>query len=307
MRPSALGGSVGNEQNHSSFRRPNAQQLAQIDQSFPRFPGIRRGSSPANNSTGFYSPQTALSPPHALCLPNLVFPLVLRTTNFTHTSPMVRLSLLFICFSLISSAAVILPDAVDASSTFFTYNAASLIDGQGITNGLQDADFTHMWLSDNTFPGVDPYSGTLTFTFNNPATIAALQLWNYNYPGDAGDALSRGTQTFEILYLTGGNFTSLGQFTLLEGTGLDLASQTFTLPNSIVTSQVQLNLLTNYGDRDYIGLGEVQFLSTADGPVTPPNPGNPPGPSAVPEPVTGLYVAAGLASAVLLRRRVRRA
>lgn len=211
---------------------------------------------------------------------------------------MLRIACLLSIVSFSVSATQITPVSVDASSSFRTYQPQSLIDGSGLSGGLHDANFQNMWLSDNAFLGVDPYFGVLTFDFGNTITLTSLRLWNYNYPGDSGDAIQRGVQTFEVLYLSGTDYLSLGSFNLAEGTGNPLPAQDFNLTAPVNTSSLRLNLLTNYGDRDYIGLSEVQFFSNPTSTNAPPTS---PGP-AVPEPSHALSLAAALALGCLYRR-----
>ncbi|MBY0374750.1 MAG: DUF4457 domain-containing protein, partial [Bryobacteraceae bacterium] len=89
--------------------------------------------------------------------------------------------------------------------------------------------------------------------------------------------------------------TQLGQFTLNRGTGQALSAETFVLSAPVDASEFQFEILTNYGDRDYVGLSEIQFLSDVSGGVT--GGGGTPsggGGGEVPEPGAWVLVSAGL-------------
>lgn len=208
-----------------------------------------------------------------------------------------RSFIFFFALSSICVGATITPSGINASSTFFTYNASSLVDGSGLTGLLHDNEFSNMWLSDNLFPGVDPFSGTLTVQFAGNVRIAAIRLWNYNYDDLAQnpDLLNRGARDIAVSYVSGGTRTQLGQFTLSRGTGQALSAETFVLSAPVDASEFQFEILTNYGDRDYVGLSEIQFLSDVSGGVT--GGGGTPsggGGGEVPEPGAWVLVSAGL-------------
>lgn len=213
---------------------------------------------------------------------------------------MKQLFLQFIILTQLGLSATITPASISAESTFFTYNPQSLIDGSGLSNSLHDSSFTNMWLSDNTFPGVEPFSGRLSILFANPESVTAFRLWNYNFD-DAGqnpDLLDRGARDIQVSYLSGGLETTLGIFTLDRGTGQPLSPQLFVLNSPVLATEFRLSILTNYGDRDYVGLSEVQFLSG-------PPPGGNTSPNAIPEPTTLALLPAALGW-LLLRHRASR-
>lgn len=213
---------------------------------------------------------------------------------------MIRLFTLLLALTACGQAAVLTPSSISATSTFFTYDVQSLVDGSGLTNQLHDNNFSNMWLSDSLFPDFDPSTASLTINFALPTTVSAFSIWNYNYDdfGLNPDTLDRGIQTFALSFLSGNTYNSIGQFTLARGTGQPLAAQTFAFNNLITTTAFRLDVLTNYGDRDFVGLSEIQFLSSA--PTSPL-----PDPAPVPEPHTCFLLVGGLAT-LLYRRHASR-
>ncbi len=213
---------------------------------------------------------------------------------------MTRLFTFFLALAAGGHAAVLTPSSISATSTFFTYDVQSLVDGSGLTNQLHDNTFSNMWLSDNLFPDFDPSTISLTVNFALPTTVASFSIWNYNYDefGLNPEPLNRGVQTFALSWLSGSNFIPIAEYTLGRGTGQPLAASTFSFNTAITTTAFRLDILSNYGDRDYVGLSELQFLSAA--PTS-----TPPSPAPVPEPHTCMLLTGGLAILLFRKRAVR--
>ena len=170
--------------------------------------------------------------------------------------------------------------SVTVSSTCCAYNAQNLINGAGLSGGLHDASFADMWLANAAPPA------TVIFNLGASYSLADVQIWNYNSTIE----LTRSTQGLTLLVSSDGvTFTPYNSFTLPEGTGNPIPATLFSL-GGVMASYVELDLTSNYGSSSYIGLSAVQF----DG-------------SAVPEPGSGLLMAAGFGAVVWLRSRTRTA
>lgn len=170
--------------------------------------------------------------------------------------------------------------SVTASSTCCLYNAQNLINGAGLSGGLHDNDFADMWLA-NALP-----PATVIFNLGGSYSLADVQIWNYDSTID----LTRSTQDLTVLVSNDGvTYTPYNSFALPEGTGNPIPATLLSL-GGVTASYVELNLTSNYGSSGYIGLSAVQFDSAS-----------------VPEPASGLLLAAGLGAFLWMRSRARSA
>jgi hypothetical protein len=148
------------------------------------------------------------------------------------------------------------PSTIAASTTLAGYSVTSLINFSGLFGNLHNTLDSDMWLADNINPGVDLPFGFVNFQFNEATSVRSLKIWNFN-----GNELSRGAKRVEIRYSYGGANVSAGIYTLSQGTGGALGGQIVVLPFDILAWSIQVILLENYGDANYVGLSEVQFYS----------------------------------------------
>lgn len=189
-----------------------------------------------------------------------------------------------------AAALTVTPVDVTASDTFpffGQYKAENLINDSGLTNGLHDANYANMWMTDLS---VD--AATLVFDLGSVYALSSLQVWNYNFGVEEfASTLDRAANAFTLaLSLDGVDFTQVLAGNFSRGSGSALAAETFALAGK--ARYVQLNLDGNhqqypetYGYSP-IGLSEVKF-------------------GAVPEPETWALLIAGFgATGVMLRRRV---
>ena len=188
-----------------------------------------------------------------------------------------KVCLLISFVAVVCSGATIPVATVTPSSTFFTYDAANLINGSGLSGGLADDNFHNMWMTNGTT------TGTLVFDLGSVFSLADTLVWNYN--ADCC-GLGRGVQNMTALISTNGiTYTSIGSFSLTQGTGSPIPDNVLNLGGA-TGRYVKFDLTANYGDTTYIGLSEVQFES-----------------STVPEPSTSaLYFIGASVLAFLLKR-----
>jgi hypothetical protein len=187
--------------------------------------------------------------------------------------------------SLVSAAALssvhaaeIAVSSVTASSTFYTYNANNLINGNGLSGNLHGGNWETKWLLD----GVT--TGNLTFDLGGLFKVANTTIWNYG-PGCCGEG--RSVQDLSISLSTDGvNYTAFGSFVLTKPTTDPFGGETLALGDT-TARYVRFDILSNYGEQSYTGLSEVKFN----------------GVTAVPEASSLAYSLIGLATAGLLMRR----
>lgn len=188
-----------------------------------------------------------------------------------------------------AAALTVTPVGVTASDTFpffGQYKAENLINDSGLTNGLHDADYANMWMTDLS---VD--AATLVFDLGQVYALTSFQVWNYNFGVEEFfSTLDRAANAFTLAISSDGvTFSQVLAGNLGRGTGGPLAAETFAFTGE--ARYVQLNLDGNhqrfpetYGYAP-IGLSEVKF-------------------AAVPEPTTWALLIAGFgATGVVLRRR----
>ena len=174
-------------------------------------------------------------------------------------------------------ASVITPIAVDASSTFYTYNANNLINNSGLSGGLHDNQYFNMWLDNGTGTNAQ-----LTFDLGSIYAVSAADIWQYNA---SCCGLDRGVNIFTISTSTDGiNFYDSTTASLTEANGGDIPAQV--VDYQATGRYVRFDVVSNWGDTNYTGLSEVKFET-----------------SAVPEPETYALFGAGLGIISLLARR----
>jgi hypothetical protein len=147
-------------------------------------------------------------------------------------------------------SAGIVVSSVTASSTFRTYDANNLINGSGLSGGLHDEDYEHMWASDGT------PTGSLVFDLGGVYSLTDALVWNYNAECCG---LERGVRDLTVSISGDGvSYTPIGDFGLTEGTGGWIPADVLNLGGA-TGRFVQFGLTRNYGDEYLIGLSEVQF------------------------------------------------
>jgi len=176
------------------------------------------------------------------------------------------------------NAAEIAVSSVTASSTFYTYNANNLINGNGLTGNLHTGNWEAKWLLDSVT------TGNLTFDLGGLFKVASTTIWNYG-PGCCGEG--RSVQDLSISLSTDGvNYTEFGSFVLAKPTTDPFGGETLALGDTTARF-VRFDIKSNYGEQNYTGLSEVKFH----------------GVTAVPEASSLAYSLIGLATAGLLMRR----
>lgn len=177
-----------------------------------------------------------------------------------------------------AQAADIAISSVTASSTFYTYNAANLINGNGLSGDLHSGNWEAKWLLDGAT------TGYLTFDLGGLFKVGSTTIWNYG-PGCCGEG--RSVRDLSISLSTDGvNYTEFGSFVLSQPLTDPFAGETLALGDTKARF-VRFDIQSNHGDGDYTGLSEVKFN----------------GVSAVPEASSLAYGLIGLATAGLLMRR----
>jgi hypothetical protein len=171
--------------------------------------------------------------------------------------------------------------SVTPSSTWYTYNVQNIINGAGLNQAgtLHDWNWQNMWVTNDTG------TGWLKFDLGAVYSLDYSLVWNYN---GVCCGLDRSVKNMDVLLSNDGvNFTYFNSFVLTEGTGNWIPADTLSLTGASAR-YIEFNLLSDYGDPDYIGLSEVQFY----------------GPTGTPEPATMLLLGSGvLAVARKLRNR----
>lgn len=177
-----------------------------------------------------------------------------------------------------AQAAEIAVSSVTASSTFYTYNANNLINGNGLSGDLHSGNWEAKWLLDGST------TGELTFDLGKLFKVGNTTIWNYG-PGCCGEG--RSVKDLSIsLSSDGVSYTEFGSFTLNQPTTDPFGGETLSLGDTVARF-VRFDIQSNHGDGDYTGLSEVKFD----------------GVSAVPEASSLAYGLIGLATAGLLMRR----
>lgn len=167
------------------------------------------------------------------------------------TATLMAVGLLFSqqVFSAVNS-----PDSVTASSTFSSYSLPDLINGSGITGGLEGGthgvEYTDMWLSDGG--DTTPW---LVFDMGGMAGIGTIQIWNYNA---TCCGLDRGVNNLDIYYSDNDfDYTLLGNYNLIQADGSAISAQI--IPANIEARYIRFEVNSNHGDELYTGLSEVAF------------------------------------------------
>jgi hypothetical protein len=188
-------------------------------------------------------------------------------------------------------------ESVSSEFTEFGWNltAAHLVDGSGLADGKHaqnNADNMNSWQTRTT-----DSKANVVFDLGDIFDLDYIHIWNLNFYTPYN---GRGAKDVQILLSENSSFwTPLGtfQFEIASGVDNDLG---FTIDalNWEAARYVQFNILDNFRGADnagHVGLSEVQFYRSTDGP------------SPVPEPSTMILLGIGLAGTALAGRRMRRA
>ena len=157
-----------------------------------------------------------------------------------------------------------------------------------------------MWLSNNTTTGV------ITFDLGSVQTLAGIWVWNYaEHTSATSDLSNRGAKGVSVYVASSLNSTIpgggdvLAQAFTLTRTGLGnlpngatvesyvWAPTYYPFTNPVTGEFIKFNITSNYGDGQFVGLGEVRF-------------------QAVPEPSTVALGVLGAMGLALIGRRRRR-
>lgn len=177
-----------------------------------------------------------------------------------------------------AQAAEIAVASVTASSTFYTYNAVNLINGNGLSGDLHSGNWENKWMLDTTT------TGTLTFDLGALFKIDSTKIWNYG-PGCCGEG--RSVKDLGISVSSDGlSYTDIGSFVLSLPDTDPFGGETLALGDTIARF-VRFDIQSNHGESSYTGLSEVKFN----------------GVSAVPEASSLAYALIGLATAGFVQRR----
>lgn len=167
------------------------------------------------------------------------------------------LALIGLFFSQQVLATVVSPASATASSTFSTYSLPNLINGVGITGGLDggthSTDYTTMWMSD-----AGDVNAQLTFDLGAVESVNAARIWQYNA---TCCGLERGVDGFDVYYSSDDiNYTLLGSFNLTMSQSVsneEVPAQI--VPMSFSAQFIRFNITSNHGSEGYTGLSEVAF------------------------------------------------
>jgi len=197
----------------------------------------------------------------------------------------------------------------DGDSFMGNGSMPTAVNGAGVTkpDPTDPSTWTHTntWQTDwqGAFPGGSSSGanqGWAVIDLGSPqATLDEMLLWNVN----EGNALDRGTQTFDIYYavsptvtppvrtgsfqaydFSSGGWTQLGGTqTLAQGTasGALPVSGTFDISGASGARYIGIDMLSNYGSTFRVGLAEIVVTATV--------------PVVIPEPMTMLAVGLGVA------------
>jgi hypothetical protein len=159
--------------------------------------------------------------------------------------------------SMTAKADIVSPTAVEASSTFSTYNVINLINESGLSSpvGLtstHSTSFSQQWManSGDTTP-------TLTFDLGTQKSVSSAYIWNYCYSS------TRGTKTFDLSYSTDGNsWVNLVNGGSLSMYSSDSSCETFNF-STVTARYMKMDITENYGYSYSTGLAEVKFEAAA--------------------------------------------
>jgi hypothetical protein len=143
---------------------------------------------------------------------------------------------------------VITPVRVEASSTFFTYREANLINNSGLSAGRHDNLYTGMWLNDQ-----DGAVGTVTFDLGRIYSLMSVEVWQYSF------VPTRGVRGMSILSSRDGSDYRLLKLARLEAARESGLSGEQTVPIEAAARFVKFVITSNWGDSEYTGLAEVKF------------------------------------------------
>ena len=180
-----------------------------------------------------------------------------------------RASLLCICLLLSASlntfAGIVTNILIDSvSSEFGGRTAARLVDGSGLYGEVHTTFPGHMWLTAG--PASPVNQAEVTFDLGSVRSLTHLKVWNYNETTAGRDLPARGVATADLLVAGDDkvftNVLAAQSFTKAPGSVATNFGQTISL-GGLQARYVKIDVLSNYGDPDFVGLSEVQFFDTS--------------------------------------------
>jgi hypothetical protein len=161
---------------------------------------------------------------------------------------------LSIAQSLQATIITITPVSVEASSTFYNYDKANLINNSGLSTPVSlesahDTDYHHQWLAN--FGDLTPW---LVFDLGAEYELSEAAIWQHSYDND------RGVRTLDI-YASLDNITftpAIEQAELSQGLSL---AQLLSFEGLVCARYIKFDIIDNWGDSNYTGLAEVKFTT----------------------------------------------
>ena len=139
-------------------------------------------------------------------------------------------------------------------------SVANLADGNGLSATGEwgfvkhDTDANHMWLSEKGKP-----NGAIEFDFGKELKLESIKVWNYNLTGRTNRGIKK-TDISVWTQSTGWKKVLNGfEFTEADGTN-DYDEPVCVQIGAVDAQKIRFDNIVNFGDKDYIGLSEVEFF-----------------------------------------------
>lgn len=132
----------------------------------------------------------------------------------------------------------------------------NLINGVGLTDGVQDTNDLHMWLGEP----VDGNAPAVQFDFDALYKFNDVHVWNYNITAES--LLGFGVKDMTIEYsVDGEEWMTLGDVTLPQATPPAAGPYTGSAValDGIVAKYIKFSIISNFTGRNNYGLSEVAF------------------------------------------------